>query len=243
MKQCVTCGRRYADDSLEFCLDDGVRLAFTQDSEATQISGGGAVPPPTQAWPPQPLPPPSWSGQPAPVQPAPAPKRSILPIILYSLVALIALAGGALGIVAYLNQPAANNNEDIARATPTPSGKTLPVIVTTPETVATPKDKPTPKPKPTPNPAQTPEPEPKPNTGCVLRNDDASQPDVNLRANCHVKSCDGDDSTIIGTMPNGTPITVSRQVAPVKGRSFMWQQVMLRGGRIAWVAASKIHCN
>lgn len=258
MKQCVTCGRTYTDDALEFCWDDGSRLTPWRDSEATQIAQetGPDSSPPTRAWPPQPLPPPAsaprWPSEPLPVQPVPPPvqQRRILPIILYSLVALVAVVGGVLGILAYFNsqnpppvtrnQPPVNRNTPETVPTPESGPSPLPKPKPTPDERPTPKEKPTPKPKPTPDENPTPAP-PVTAGGCVLRNDSAGQPDVNVRANCDVKSCDDDDSTIIGAMSNGTSIRVGGK--KVKGRAFMWQQIILRDGRTAWVASSKIKCD
>src|SRR5438132_14190134 len=42
MKTCPTCYRKYSDDSLAFCLDDGSPLSLSYDSEATRV-----IPPPT----------------------------------------------------------------------------------------------------------------------------------------------------------------------------------------------------
>ena len=38
MKRCPSCGRRYSDDSLNFCLDDGSTLRAEPDSEPTLIA-------------------------------------------------------------------------------------------------------------------------------------------------------------------------------------------------------------
>jgi hypothetical protein len=38
MKRCPKCDRRYSDDTLNFCLEDGATLSFGQDSEPTLIS-------------------------------------------------------------------------------------------------------------------------------------------------------------------------------------------------------------
>ena len=38
MKRCPTCNRSYADDTLSFCLQDGTRLEFDYDPEATVLS-------------------------------------------------------------------------------------------------------------------------------------------------------------------------------------------------------------
>ena len=252
MKQCAVCSRTYADDTLEFCLDDGARLFLALDADATRVRAEQptAV---TPAWPPQPLPPPDWSNQPAPVQPVPAArKRNWLPLALL-LLAGAGLIIGAAGLLLYLNQPSSKPAEvaDDATPKPVPTPRVRASAEETPEATPAPKpspkatatQKPTPDAKPTPEDEPTVKPTPKPvSGGCMAANDDASQPEVNLRANCHVKSCDDDDSTKIGALRNGTPITVNRQVAPVRGRNFAWQQVTTRDGRIGWIAASKIRC-
>ena len=250
MKQCAVCSRTYTDETLEFCLDDGARLFLVRESETTLVRG--ATPPPP-AWPPQPLPPPDWSQQPTPVQPVPTAKsRAWIPLAL-ALIAAGILIGSALVLLVYMNQPSSPPVSEAENRTPAPTPKTRPGTTPTPDSIATPTPKATPKVTPTPAAKETPEAKPSPTVeptakptpkpgGCIIANDDANQPDVNLRANCHVKSCDEDNSTIIGTARNGTSVTVNRQVAPVKGRNFAWQQVTLSGGRTAWVAASKIRC-
>ncbi len=248
MKQCAVCSRTYTDDTLEFCLDDGARLFLARETEATLVRGETSPP----AWPPQPLPPPDWSQQPTPVQPVPAQKsRAWIPLLL-ALMAAGVLIGSALILLAYMNQTPTKPEEVAETRTPAPTPKPrpsgeptpepTPTSKPTPKATATPNIKETPEPKPTPIPEPTVKPTVKPSSGCVIGNDDPNQPNVNLRANCHVKSCDDDTSTIIGTVSNGTSVTVNRQVAPVRGRNFAWQQVTLSGGRIGWVAASKIRC-
>jgi hypothetical protein len=243
MKQCAVCSRTYADDTLEYCLDDGARLFIARDPEETRVLPDQR---PTAPWPPQPLPPPDWSRQPAPVQPVPEAKsRSGLLIILALLVALGLIGAGA-ALLAYISsRPSATEIVGDTKPTPAPPARIKPTPDATPTPRATPK--PTPEeeeetaPTPEPEPSQKPTPKPV-SGGCVVSNDDAGQPDVNLRKDCHVKSCDDDRTTILGTLPNGTPVTVNRQVAPVRGRYFAWQQVTTRSGRTGWVAASKIRC-
>lgn len=50
MKRCLQCRRRFSDDTLNFCLDDGSTLVAEPDSEPTLVSPTVAVPPtPPQA--------------------------------------------------------------------------------------------------------------------------------------------------------------------------------------------------
>jgi cell wall-associated NlpC family hydrolase len=246
MKQCAVCSRTYADNTLEFCLDDGARLFLAQESEATKVR------PDQPAWQPLP-PPPDWSQQPTPVQPVPAKKSRAWVGLLIALFAAGLLIASALALLAYMNQ-SSDSPQEVAETKPTPAPtakakatpeatpETTPTPRATPKPAATPATKPTPEAKPTPDGEATPKPTAKTGGGCFISNDNPNQPNVNLRSNCHVKSCDDDTSTIIGTVSNGTPVTVNRQVAPVRGRNFAWQQVTLSGGRIGWVAASKVRC-
>jgi hypothetical protein len=53
MKRCPTCGRPYADNTLNFCLDDGSRLTIRIGAEATeQYSPRYTDPPITEVFPP-----------------------------------------------------------------------------------------------------------------------------------------------------------------------------------------------
>jgi hypothetical protein len=57
MKQCPTCNRTYADDSITFCLEDGALLSASYDSDATQrIPARLTNPPPTEVLTAQPVP-------------------------------------------------------------------------------------------------------------------------------------------------------------------------------------------
>jgi len=110
MKQCPTCQRTYTDDTLAYCLDDGSVLAAAYDPQATQI-----IAPPRRT---DPMPtavflPPTQTAQqqPAPfahVQPQPAPRQGVNPVVVYVLVALLALVVGG-GVVALLLRPAARD--------------------------------------------------------------------------------------------------------------------------------------
>ena len=57
MKQCPTCHRTYADDSITFCLADGALLSASYDPDATQrIPARLTNPPPTEVFTAQPAP-------------------------------------------------------------------------------------------------------------------------------------------------------------------------------------------
>ncbi|MBV9926951.1 MAG: serine/threonine protein kinase [Acidobacteria bacterium] len=79
---------------------------------------------------------------------------------------------------------------------------------------------------------------------CVLYNDDAGQPTVNVRADCDKKSCDGDSSTIIKEYPNNTEVRVNRDVKVKSKKDYYWMQLVIVGsGETAWVSSAKIRCN
>jgi hypothetical protein len=98
MKTCPTCHRKYSDDTLVFCLDDGSSLSVTYDSEATHIMPASPVAPgatlasiPTQQ---------SSRGQTLSSQAISNSVRKTNPL-LYVIVALLALIAGG-GLVALL---------------------------------------------------------------------------------------------------------------------------------------------
>jgi cell division septation protein DedD len=84
MKQCPTCSRTYADESLSYCLDDGALLSASYEPEETQrIPAARATDLVTEALP----------ARQSPTQPT----RGGKPLIVYALVGLLALlAGGAI---------------------------------------------------------------------------------------------------------------------------------------------------
>jgi len=82
----------------------------------------------------------------------------------------------------------------------------------------------------------------KSNPNCYLYNDNSDYNVVNIRANCDVKACGYDDSTIIGEYPNYTPVNVADASGRKSGR-FTWIQVVLvNNGQVVWVASSKVRC-
>jgi hypothetical protein len=89
MKQCRTCNRTYADDSLNFCLEDGTPLSALYDQEATRIVSPNPVPSPIVK---------------SPLQTAPA-NQTLRNPLLYVIVALLALIAGG-GLVALLRSEA-----------------------------------------------------------------------------------------------------------------------------------------
>jgi len=88
MKYCPTCNRRYDEETLRFCLDDGTLLLNTYDSEATRVIPPQQVftLPATQV----------WQSSPSTAQP---PTTTRNPAIAYAVIAVIVLlavvAGGA----------------------------------------------------------------------------------------------------------------------------------------------------
>lgn len=87
MKRCPQCRRRYSDESLNFCLDDGAPLFAEPDSDPTLIS-------PTVA---APLTPP-WAG--VPPGPSQSSHSSYRWILLAAVILLAVMLGG--GAVAFL---------------------------------------------------------------------------------------------------------------------------------------------
>jgi serine/threonine protein kinase len=83
-----------------------------------------------------------------------------------------------------------------------------------------------------------------PTLNCRLYNDDLSQNNVNVRANCDTKSCDNDLSTLAGAYPNNTLVKINKNVRPINSGRYTWIQiVILETGRTVWVASSKVQCN
>ena len=77
---------------------------------------------------------------------------------------------------------------------------------------------------------------------CYLYNDNPNYEVVNIRANCDLRACGYDDSTIIGEYPNNTPVRVSNASGRKSGR-FTWIQVVLiHNGQVVWIASTKVRC-
>jgi hypothetical protein len=104
MKRCPQCRRRYSDDSLNFCLDDGSTLFAEPDSDPTLIS-------------------PHLAAQitPARITSSPAqPSTSSFRWVLLAVVVLLAvmLGGGAVALFYQMNKPDSPTDEKTSRATP-----------------------------------------------------------------------------------------------------------------------------
>lgn len=81
-------------------------------------------------------------------------------------------------------------------------------------------------------------------SSCVLYNDDPSHQTVYVRADCDRKSCDQDESTIIGEYPNNTPIRVNREITVKARKNFSWVKIVLmESGQTGWIASSKYRCH
>jgi hypothetical protein len=77
-----------------------------------------------------------------------------------------------------------------------------------------------------------------------LYNDDKTQNEVNVRANCDTKNCETNPSTLIGKYPNNTQVKINGNVRPVKTGSYTWIQVtILNTGQTVWVADNKVRPN
>ena len=110
MKRCPKCRRRYSDDSLSFCLDDGFPLAPESDSDPTLISPTVPAPPLTPPWP--------GIGS-SPPRSAQSPSRWIL----FAAIVLLAvmLGGGAVAFLYRLNKwdsPTSGTTSTTSPATP-----------------------------------------------------------------------------------------------------------------------------
>jgi cytoskeletal protein RodZ len=110
MKRCPTCRRRYSDDSLNFCLDDGSSLFAEPDSEPTLIS-------PTVA---APLTPARITSS-----PSQAPKSSNRWALLAVIILLaVMLGGGAVALLYRITKWDSPNDERTSRTSPaTPETK------------------------------------------------------------------------------------------------------------------------
>lgn len=108
MKQCPTCNRTYADDSITFCLADGALLSAPYDPDATQrIPARLTSPPPTEVLTAQPLPTevlPPYLPQAQPVRASNSSKYLLAAL-------LVILVGGGILAVVLLNRktPSANS--------------------------------------------------------------------------------------------------------------------------------------
>ena len=127
MKRCSQCRRRYSDESLNFCLDDGSPLAAEPDSDPTLISPTVASPSTAP-----------WTGVPPSASQVPQSSRRL---ILFAAVILLAimLGGAAVAFLYRINKwDSSNGNTSKARESqetksPKPEqDKSLPKIEPTP---------------------------------------------------------------------------------------------------------------
>jgi hypothetical protein len=78
---------------------------------------------------------------------------------------------------------------------------------------------------------------------CFLYNDDNSQIEVNVRANCDTRSCLRDSSTIVAAYPNNTLVVIPQSPRSVTAGRFTWIEVILvSNARTVWISSSKIRC-
>ena len=104
MKRCPKCRRRYSDDSLSFCLDDGFPLAPEPDSDPTLISP--SVPLPFTV--------PSAGIPYQPPQSSPSSNRWVLMTLV--IILAVMLGGGAVAFFYQISKGSSTNNENNSRA-------------------------------------------------------------------------------------------------------------------------------
>ena len=103
MKQCPQCRRRYSDESLNFCLDDGAPLVVEPDSEPTLISPMMARP----------------TAPPTPFSPARASQSSPRWILLAVVILLaVMLGGGAVALFYQINNKSSLTDGNTAKTLP-----------------------------------------------------------------------------------------------------------------------------
>jgi cytoskeletal protein RodZ len=102
MKRCPQCRRRYSDDSLNFCLDDGSTLLAQPDSEPTLIS-------PTLAAPPARI-------TASPSQSSTSSHRWVLLLVIVLLAVM--LGGGAVALLYRINKWDSPNDERTSKTSP-----------------------------------------------------------------------------------------------------------------------------
>ncbi len=178
MKRCPTCQRRYADDTLNFCLEDGATLATVNPSTDETLTLDANEPPPTELLNPSFAPTIKARSEPAAtarqearatrrdeahnLAAAAPPARSTTSVVAVTVAATILLLGlGGLGGWLLLRDPSATgtdgsrngsqNTQSTPGYTPTPT----PTATSTPTASPTATSS-TPTPTPTPQPTQTP---------------------------------------------------------------------------------------
>lgn len=244
MKSCPRCDRKYTDDSLLFCLEDGAKLVKGYDPEATQISPFPpvAAPPPTVGYvAPQLI----QVTPPPPPEPLRQKKRS--PLVVVALVVGALAVGLVIGgfVIRRLISPSTDSTLNEPRSV----SRTTPDATPTPTPTASPKTSPstTPTATPTPTPTVTPGAADADEQRCVLYNDKSDKAVVRTRLNCDTRDCDSDASTISTEYPDNTPVNVYKG-SSVRGSKFTWVKVKIKGsgpgpGTSVWVASTKIKCS
>ena len=108
MKRCPTCGRRYSDDTLNFCLEDGASLSFGQDSEPTLIS-----PSPTVSTTPRPTV--------SSYAPQHAPPSQLRWILFVAIILGAFIVGGGIVAFVYNTTKSSTSGDERASSTSTPA--------------------------------------------------------------------------------------------------------------------------
>ena len=129
MKRCPQCRRRFSDDTLNFCLDDGTPLVAEPDSEPTLISPPGAAP----------LAPPQARITSSPSQSSQSSHRWILFAVIILLAVM--LGGGAVALLYQINKWDSPTAERMPKPSPG-------MPETKPSESATASNRPTPEPTP-----------------------------------------------------------------------------------------------
>ncbi|HKQ51262.1 MAG TPA: nuclear transport factor 2 family protein [Pyrinomonadaceae bacterium] len=171
MKRCPTCQRRYADDTLNFCLEDGTQLDTVNPSTDETLTLDAGEPPPTEILDPALAPTIKGHARPAATArqearatrreeahnfaavPASSPARSTTSVVAVTVVATILLLGlGGLGAWLLLRDTGTEVSRDgnsNARPTPTNTPGSTPTSTSTPSPSPTSSTTPTPTPRPT----------------------------------------------------------------------------------------------
>jgi hypothetical protein len=111
MKRCPICNRRYSDDSLNFCLDDGANLLTVSEPEPTLIIPGNTSPIAAR-----------WTASPSQsAQSSRAPNRWIWFLAIFVLA--VVMGGGAVALVYEMNKRPPSTGA-ASSGTPTPSVNT-----------------------------------------------------------------------------------------------------------------------
>jgi hypothetical protein len=77
---------------------------------------------------------------------------------------------------------------------------------------------------------------------CIIHNDNGRYFEVNIREGCDYRECGYEDSSVIGSCPNGTHVALENQPS-VRSGGFTWVRVrVIDSGQEGWIASSKIYC-